>query len=91
MVDHYPWPDTRARVLSQIADMLSLTTVSGPPAPPPAQQGRFVRRGMYMVCRECELTSMYCLCGMHSRATPEDDARAAADLERRARECKGGK
>lgn len=63
-------------------------TLSAAPVLPPAS--RFVKRGMYLVCMECGLTSMYCLCAMRARVT-QDESQAAADLEQRARACKGGR
>lgn len=60
-----------------------------PPALPPAQPAsRFVKRGEFMLCLACGLTSAYCRCA--SQPDTRDAERAAEDLARRVKECQGG-
>lgn len=58
--------------------------VPAQPMPPP---GRFVKRGFYMCCTRCGLAIEYCPGHVLEIASPDG---AHSDLERRARECKGG-
>lgn len=37
--------------------------------PPDAPPSRFVKRGMFWVCLECDLTAQYCMCAVAQAST----------------------
>jgi hypothetical protein len=85
-MDHYPWDSFEAERAALIADLCAQLGVPPPPAPPT----RFVKFGDSMVCTRCQLDVRYC----RGHVAPLDDREAArdqADLDRRARECRGGR
>jgi len=64
-----------------------------PTAPPvPASKSpsvqRFTLRYGVMICQTCNLASAYCTCARQPSVSADAD-RDTADLDRRAKECKG--
>jgi hypothetical protein len=64
------------------------TLVSEPPAMP-APPRRFVKFGDGMICTVCDLDARYCK--GHTAPDPPSGDGAESSLERRARECTGGR
>jgi len=58
-----------------------------PPTPPAAR--RFVKFGDSMICTICDLDARYCK--GHAAPDPPSGDGAESSLERRAKECMGGK
>ena len=68
-----------------------IVTPFGPitPMPPP---GRFVKFGGYEICQACKMAREWCGCAKQPAPdAPSPDATDVANLEKRARECMGGK
>jgi len=59
------------------------------PALPPAT--RFVKFGGYMICTRCRYTQEFCGCQKVTPPPPTQGDGDASDLERRVRDCRGGR
>lgn len=84
-----PHCDERQAIMRAVCDALSLVNVTAPINTPPIPPARFVKFGDAMICTVCQLDARYCR--GHAPAAQQAKDGAESSLERRVRECMGGK